>query len=112
MPIRQGNRWFCLVGTQGILCLDSRKLREAWRRRKRSYDHYRSISNPVSGVPQGGSGRKSTGSAAGSGTPAFSAKDISTYSLHEYNQVKQGALDRTGGARKDWHPTVFASDGG
>jgi betaine-aldehyde dehydrogenase len=36
-------------------------------------------------------------------------KDMSTYSLHEYTQVKHVALDRTGQARKDWHRTVFGA---
>ena len=34
---------------------------------------------------------------------------MSTYSLHEYTQVKHVALERTGQARKGWHRTVFAA---
>jgi betaine-aldehyde dehydrogenase len=39
-------------------------------------------------------------------------KDMSTYSLHEYTQVKHVAFDRTGQARKSWHRTIFGSPDG
>ena len=32
------------------------------------------------------------------------AARVSTYSLHEYTQVKHVALDRTGQSRKAWQP--------
>ena len=49
----------------------------------------------ISETPHGGFGHSGFG------------KDMSTYSLHEYTQVKHVALDRTGQARKAWHRTVF-----
>ena len=34
-------------------------------------------------------------------------KDMSTYSLEEYTQVKHVSMDITGQPRKDWHRTIF-----
>ncbi|MHB1251019.1 MAG: gamma-aminobutyraldehyde dehydrogenase [Acidimicrobiales bacterium] len=34
-------------------------------------------------------------------------KDMSSYSLDEYTNVKHVMYDRTGSARKDWHRTIF-----
>ncbi len=42
----------------------------------------------------------------GYGASGF-GKDMSTYSLQEYTQLKHVAMDRTGVARKPWHRTVF-----
>ncbi len=42
----------------------------------------------------------------GYGASGF-GKDMSTYSLHEYLQIKHVAMDRTGIGRKSWHRTVF-----
>jgi len=42
----------------------------------------------------------------GYGASGF-GKDMSTYSLHEYTQIKHVALDLTGRAEKDWHRTIF-----
>jgi betaine-aldehyde dehydrogenase len=36
-------------------------------------------------------------------------KDMSTYSLEEYTQVKHVMHDITGVARKDWHRTIFSA---
>ena len=51
-------------------------------------------------MPRGGSGEEFIvlGPATGS-----------TYSLHEYTQVKHVALDCTGQARKAWHRTASAA---
>jgi betaine-aldehyde dehydrogenase len=35
-------------------------------------------------------------------------KDMSSYSLEEYTQVKHVMHDITGVARKDWHRTIFS----
>lgn len=50
----------------------------------------------VSEMPHGGYG------ASGHG------KDLSSYSLEEYTQVKHVMYDRTATARKAWHRTIFA----
>ena len=42
----------------------------------------------------------------GYGASGF-GKDMSTYSLQEYMQIKHVAMDRTGTARKPWHRTIF-----
>ncbi|WP_354530669.1 gamma-aminobutyraldehyde dehydrogenase [Nakamurella sp. UYEF19] len=42
----------------------------------------------------------------GYGASGF-GKDMSTYALHEYMQIKHVAMDRTGIGRKSWHRTVF-----
>ena len=42
----------------------------------------------------------------GYGASGF-GKDMSTYSLQEYTQIKHVAMDRTGTARKPWHRTIF-----
>ena len=42
----------------------------------------------------------------GFGASGF-GKDMSTYSLQEYLQIKHVAMDRTGIGRKAWHRTVF-----
>ena len=43
----------------------------------------------------------------GYGASGF-GKDMSSYALTEYTQLKHVAMDLTGGARKPWHRTVFA----
>ena len=35
-------------------------------------------------------------------------KDMSTYSLEEYTQIKHVSMDITGTARKEWHRTIFS----
>jgi betaine-aldehyde dehydrogenase len=42
----------------------------------------------------------------GYGASGF-GKDMSTYSLQEYTQIKHVAMDRTGVVRKPWHRTIF-----
>ncbi len=42
----------------------------------------------------------------GFGASGF-GKDMSTYALHEYMQIKHVAMDRTRVGRKAWHRTVF-----